>query len=118
MVDAARRILQVCNGIPGCSLLDDVDRSDIVLWRLTVLGEAAKNVPATVRAAYPKVEWSAAARLRDRVVHHYEGVDAMQIAHVVNQDLPALLAALEPLQSELLAEWERRQAAAGAPSGW
>ncbi len=118
MVEAAERILAVCAGIPAEQILDDVDRADIVLWRLTVLGEAAKSVSPAVRAEYPEVGWSDAARLRDRIVHHYEGLDPDRIAEVVGSDIPRLLAALRPLQARLLEDWRRREEELGEPGEW
>jgi uncharacterized protein with HEPN domain len=54
MVEAAERIVAVCAGIPAEQLLDDVDRADIVLWRLTVLGEAAKSVSPRFAPSTPR----------------------------------------------------------------
>ncbi|MEI7813931.1 MAG: HepT-like ribonuclease domain-containing protein [Coriobacteriia bacterium] len=118
MVEAAERIVDVCEGVPDDRIMRDANRSDIILWRLTVLGEAAKNVPAEVRTAHPGIAWHEAARLRDRVVHHYEGIDAAQIAAVVCTDLPQLLTALRPLQAKLLGEWQVRQDRLGGVADW
>ena len=118
MVEAAERILAVCTGIPAELILDDVDRADIVLWRLTVLGEAAKSVTPAVRAEYPEVGWGDVARLRDRIVHHYEGIDPHRIAEVAGSDIPWLLTALRPLRARLLEEWRRREEELGAPGQW
>jgi uncharacterized protein with HEPN domain len=118
MVEAAERILDVCDSVPDDQIMKDADRSDIILWRLTVLGEAAKNVPAKVRTAHPGIAWHEVARLRDRVVHHYEGIDAAQITLVVRTDLPQLLASLRPLQTELMDEWQARQDQLGGIADW
>lgn len=118
MVDAARRILAMCEGVADDRIMDDAVRADAILWRLTVLGEAAKRVGEDVRIANPGIAWAEAARLRDRVVHHYEGIDAGEITRVVRHDLPALLTVLEPLQERLLAEWRARQEALGPVEDW
>jgi uncharacterized protein with HEPN domain len=118
MVEAAERIVAVCAGIPAEQILDDVDRADIVLWRLTVLGEAAKSVSPAFRAEYPEVGWSEAARLRDRIVHHCEGLDPDRIAEVVGGDIPRLLTALRPVQARLLEDWHRREKELGEPGEW
>ena len=118
MVEAAERIVDVCEGVPDDRIMRDANRSDTILWRLTVLGEAAKNVPAEVRTAHPGIAWHEAARLRDRVVHHYEGIDAAQIAAVVCTDLPQLLTSLRPLQAKLTDEWQVRQDRLGGVADW
>ena len=60
-----------------------------------IVGEAAKQVTGDGRAEMPDVPWSAAARTRDRLVHHYFDVDLDVLWATVTQDLPMLLAALE-----------------------
>lgn len=58
------------------------------------LGEAAKQVTSATRAEHPNVPWSAAARMRDRLVHHYFDIDLGVLWNTIQDDLPALLAAL------------------------
>ena len=36
-----------------------------------IIGEASKNIPQNIKNMYPKVEWKAMARMRDRLIHHY-----------------------------------------------
>jgi uncharacterized protein with HEPN domain len=42
-----------------------------VLYSISVIGEAAKNVSPAFKEAYPGVPWRAVAGTRDRVVHEY-----------------------------------------------
>lgn len=58
-----------------------------------IVGEAAKHVSEEARAAYPRVPWSAAARMRDRLVHHYFDVN-LDVLCTVTDDLPRLLDAI------------------------
>jgi uncharacterized protein with HEPN domain len=42
---------------------------------LEIIGEAAKAVPDEIRIKYPEVEWRAMAGMRDKLIHHYFGID-------------------------------------------
>ncbi len=59
-----------------------------------IIGEAAKAVSPETQAEHLEVPWSAAARTRDRLTHHYFEIDLNRLWNTVTDDLPALLAAL------------------------
>lgn len=59
-----------------------------------IIGEAAKQMSPATRDQHPTVPWSAAARMRDRLVHHYFDIDLDVLWATVRDDLPALTAAL------------------------
>jgi uncharacterized protein with HEPN domain len=52
--------------------LDDDELLRLALTKLVeIVGQAAKSISITGRASLPDVPWRAAARMRDRLVHHY-----------------------------------------------
>lgn len=68
---------------------------DVRLCALVEIGgEAAKQVTPSTHAAHPTVPWSSAARMRDRLVHHYFDIDLDVLWSTVEVDLPTLLAAV------------------------
>jgi uncharacterized protein with HEPN domain len=76
----------------------DADRMlQLALVKLVeIVGEAAKSVSAETRARNPEVPWSAAARTRDRLTHHYFEIDLDLLWSTVTESLPELLAVLRP----------------------
>ena len=61
-----------------------------------IVGEAAKHVSDATRLATPSVPWNAAARMRDRLIHHYFDIDLDILWATVTEDLPDLIASLPP----------------------
>lgn len=57
---------------------------------LEVIGEAAKKVPEDFRAVHAGVDWKAMAGMRDRLIHHYFGVDYEIVWDVVSTRIPEL----------------------------
>lgn len=100
LIAAAARLLELAPSVPATDEPDQ-DIAEMVLWNLTVLGEAAKRVPEDVRALSPDVQWTAMAKTRDVVVHHYEGVDWAVIGGILQDYIPALLPRLAELQDEM-----------------
>ncbi len=75
--------------------LDDDEMLRLALTKLIeIVGEAAKQVSIEGKAEYPAVPWSAASRMRDRLVHHYFDIDLDVLWQTVTEDLPTLLALL------------------------
>ena len=76
----------------------DLDTDEMLRLALTklveIVGEAAKGMSPQGRASLPGVPWSAAARMRDRLVHHYFDIDLDVLWVTIGEDLPALLHAL------------------------
>jgi uncharacterized protein with HEPN domain len=79
---------------------------DALLYRLVVIGEAVKALPAELLASQPQVPWRAIAKLRDLLSHHYYRVDAEVIRRTVEAPMEQLREAVAQL---VAAEPVRRQ---------
>lgn len=80
----------------------DLEADELLRLALTklveIVGEAAKLVTDETRKQYPDVAWTAAARMRDRLIHHYFDIELNVLWSTVTVDLPNLLKAL-PLEA-------------------
>lgn len=84
------------------TLSEDQFMRDEVLQRafarsLEVIGEAVKNIPEEYKTSHSEVEWKSFAGLRDKLIHHYFGVDYALVWDVVKNELPDLKAKLARL---------------------
>ena len=64
---------------------------------LEVIGEAAGKVSGLMRDAHPEIPWSDIIGMRNRLIHEYSRVDVRKVWDTVQNDIPQLIAALEPL---------------------
>jgi uncharacterized protein with HEPN domain len=76
-----------------------VSVQDQVIRRLIIIGEAAKNVSGEYRTAHPEIPWRRLAGMRDVLVHQYFRLDLDLVWDIGEEELPALIAAVQPLIS-------------------
>ena len=77
--------------------LADIKTQDAVIRNLEIMGEATKNMSAGLRAKYPDVPWREMAGVRDRLIHHYFGVNLDIIWHIVTAELPEVASQVEEI---------------------
>ncbi|MBU4555897.1 MAG: DUF86 domain-containing protein [Actinobacteria bacterium] len=94
IVTYSDRALGYIGGQDLRTFLQDTGAQDKVIRCLEVIGEAAKRIPATERAKYPRVPWAQMAGMRNRLAHEYDAVDMESVWLTVAHDLPAILAEL------------------------
>jgi len=60
------------------------------LKSLEIIGEASRNISEDFKKAHPLVEWKRMTGMRDKLVHHYFGVDWEIVEDVLKNELPEL----------------------------
>jgi uncharacterized protein with HEPN domain len=64
---------------------------------IEIIGEAAKQVPASIRKKYPHIQWRAMAGMRDKLIHSYFGIDYDIVWDVVINKVPELQQGIEEI---------------------
>ena len=57
---------------------------------LTIIGEAAKNISPEIKDEFPELPWREITGMRDKIMHHYFGVDYEAVYETVVHDIPEL----------------------------
>lgn len=109
ILDAIQRIENNLDNTTKDKFSDDVDLQDATVRRLEVIGEAAKNIPDEFRKDHPTISWKDMAGMRDRLIHHYFGINLDRVWLTVKDDLPSLKEKIK----EILAAKEKRGKMAG-----
>ena len=80
--------------------IEALETQDAVMRRLAVIGEAAKNIPMSLREKHGNIDWKAIIGLKNVLVHEYFGVDISVIWHIIKDDLPKLKLEIEKMLRE------------------
>ena len=86
--EAMRRIKTYTHEITYEEFLSDTRTQDAVIRNIEIIGEATKKLSVGLRNRYPSVPWKEIARTRDRLIHHYFGVDSDNFQF--NNNLPLI----------------------------
>ncbi|MBI5613741.1 DUF86 domain-containing protein [Candidatus Gottesmanbacteria bacterium] len=66
---------------------------------LEIIGEATKLLPGSFCKKYPNIDWKSFAGLRDKLIHHYFGVDYAIVWDVIKNELPDFQIQLQKMVS-------------------
>ncbi len=90
ILESIARIEEFTKGVPKKEFLISVQKQDAVIRRLEIIGEAVKNIPISFREKYSEVPWKEIARIRDKLIHGYFGIDLELTWDIVKKDIPVL----------------------------
>lgn len=102
--DILQSILQIESFVEGMhyeGFLKDDKTASAVIRKLEIIGEAAKHVPTRTRQKHPELPWNEMARMRDKLIHGYFGVDHQIVWKVVKERLPEVKTSLEKIIEDL-----------------
>lgn len=95
MLSEARKVVARVQTANRAELDTDEDLAAALVWRLSVIGEAAGRVSQAVRDKHPQVPWTQVVGMRHRLIHGYDAIDLDVVWQTVQVDLPPLIAELE-----------------------
>ncbi len=104
ILDSIERIEEYTESMEKDDFLSSNLVQDWTIRQIEIIGEATKNLSKDFREKYPNVPWSNIAGMRDRLIHHYFGVNLNDVWYTVKIDIPVLkdeiLAILHDMETE------------------
>lgn len=75
MLESAQKIKTYTADTDFDSFLKDEKTKDAVARNFEIIGEAANRLPSEFRDNHPDIKWNRIRGFRNRIVHHYFGID-------------------------------------------
>jgi uncharacterized protein with HEPN domain len=91
MYQAARQIAAFKADIDFEKFKSDAKTQSAIIHQFLIIGEVAKLLSDEFKKANTSIPWSAMARMRDKLIHHYRGVDLQEIWRAADAEVPKLI---------------------------
>ncbi len=88
ILTSMNRIAEYINGLTFIKFKQDYKTVDAVIRNFEIIGEAAKNIPKTIKEKYPDIPWREMYLLRNKVTREYFGIDYEIIWDIASNYLP------------------------------
>ncbi len=98
ILEAIERIQRYASRGRDAFLTDELLQTWVV-HHVQIIGEAARRVSETLKAAHPEIPWPAIVAMRHVLVHQYFDVDPQEVWLTVDRDLPDLKRKLDAILS-------------------
>ncbi len=90
ILEACKRILEYTKGLKYDDFLNNTEKQDAVVRNIEIIGEAVKKLSDDFKNTHKLIEWQNIARMRDRLIHFYFGVNLEIVWKVVEIEIPKL----------------------------
>lgn len=90
ILDSISKIEEFTKGMSKAGFIKSVKTQDAVIRRSEIIGEAVKNLPKDFIEKYPEINWAELARMRDKLIHGYFGLDLNITWNVIKEGLHGL----------------------------
>jgi len=97
MLQAVKKTLRAVEDKTLSEYLQDEDLRLVVERRIEIMGEAARRVSASLRAAHPEIPWRLIIGQRNVMAHEYDEIDHERVWKLVTAEFPRLVRLLDPL---------------------
>lgn len=98
ILESGRKIVDYTAGMDFDSFTKDEKTIDAVIRNFQIIGEAANRLPDEFREQHTEVDWYRIRGFRNRIIHHYFGIDLEIVWHIRETYLPGMITTFEAIQ--------------------
>ena len=90
IIDEIEYLLNVSKDLNYDDFIKNENLKRAFVRSLEIIGEAVKQIPLKIKEKYEKIEWRDIAGMRDKLIHHYFGIDYFLVWDIVKNYIPKL----------------------------
>ena len=95
--EAIRRISLYIEKMSYEEFLEDIKTQDAIVRNLEIIGESAKNISGDFEKKYRQLPWKDLAKVRDKLIHHYFGVNYDIVWEIAKEEIPKIILQVEEI---------------------
>ena len=101
ILDSINAIESFSRDLDKNKLTSDRLRQSAIVREIEIIGEAVKNISESLKNKYKGIEWKEISGTRDKMIHHYFGVDLNIVWNIIKRDLPNLKTKILKIKEDL-----------------
>ena len=101
ILDAIKDVEESLKNITKNQFVKNKDIKEANIRRIEIIGEAVKNISESLKNKHPEIEWKEIVGTRDKMIHHYFGVNLDIIWGIIKRDLPDLKEKILKIKGDL-----------------
>lgn len=102
ILDSINAIELFSKGLKKEDLTSNRLKQSAIVREIEVIGEAVKNISENLKNKHREVSWKEIAGTRDKMIHHYFGVDLNIVWEIIRKDIPELKEKIFKIKKELI----------------
>lgn len=100
-LDSINAIEQFSKGMNKKELISNRLKQSAIIREIEIIGEATKNISQSLKNKHQEITWKEIAGTRDKMIHHYFGVDLNIVWDIIKINLPDLKDKLKKIKQEI-----------------
>ena len=98
IIDSGQKILNYTRGFSFEQFIEDSKTIDAVIRNFEIIGEAANRLSEDFKELHPDIDWHRIRGFRNRIIHHYFGIDYTIVWEIKETFLPQMIEKLQHIQ--------------------
>ena len=102
ILDSINAIEKFSKNMNKKELVSNRLKQSAIVREIEIIGEAVKNISKSLKDNHPEIKWKEIVGTRDKMIHHYFGVDLNIIWDIIKINLPDLKNKILKIKKDIL----------------